>query len=1009
MSASITVAVRVRPPNAWEQEHLPAESNNDTLFLGDGSLAAPPSPTKLSRTQNLRPVLQIMDDHVLVFDPKEASGPLNPRGFTAPGTRRYKDIRYAFDRVFPEDARQADVYEATARPLLDGLFDGYNATVFAYGATGCGKTHTISGTPGDPGIIYLTMAELFQRIEDKREDIICEVSLSFLEIYNEEIRDLLSVSDTPRGGLPMREDQANRVTVAGLTEMHPTNAEEVNSMVTLGNERRTQSPTHANQTSSRSHAVLQVNVTQTPRTASTTEQRTMATLSIIDLAGSERASATLNMGKRMVEGANINKSLLALGNVINALCASGNQTRHIPYRNSKLTRLLRFSLGGNCKTVMICAVAPASNHYEDTQNTLKYANRAKEIKTKVSRNLINVNRHVGQYVEAINRLNEEVAQLKAKLAGKAGVEAEVRRRKKAEAKAELERIKADLAAKADQTRKTLVEGAAGEAHVAAAKLRLRYIHSRLGELDKAATGAPLSADLLAEQALLRSLAESDEALLVADGPAQRQLQKASNTNAMFDATLRAATERRSDRIDESGADVIRADAHLKRAEMDQVRAETRENVLQIALEGQAKFATELVGLLARCTVMMGQGSASLSAMFPAETGDEHHAAALVREVSERMSQVARGNDQVFGTLIGATTEEFQVGRDSALLKFTAHPSLASSTLRPVGRTSILGKTKPTARTSLTTTRRRSSVIANHPAPHISPRRLPAKSPRRPGARASLTRVPVGRAAEKKSVRWRDETSLAEIEEKGLRPMARQSMPQSVRPITPLVLAANPAAPKPKEKEESEADWEDERTEDSASVSSASTVSAAPSTHGSQTHKSGAIRDRLVRGSRPTPMESVGEETEGEESPRKPKRAPLGDVINSPPATTSRDSSPSRKSSKTPSTPTGSPSRASRSGGVPHSAAKGRRLSALGPMRVEKKSRRRSSLIPRPSPPSMAYNHSYAQPRKTPSKKRRISSVPLEGADPSAAAPARLVFAQSVSGDSNATGRKSSWR
>lgn len=310
------------------------------------------------------------------------------------------------------------------------------------------------------------MADLFQRIEDRRDDMICEVSLSFLEIYNEEVRDLLTEGDTPppRGGLAMRDDQSSRVTVAGLTEMRPTNADEVKCMVMQGNARRTQSPTHANQTSSRSHAVLQVNVTQTPRTAATTELRTMATLSVIDLAGSERASATTNMGQRMIEGANINKSLLALGNCINALCESGNRVRHIPYRNSKLTRLLRFSLGGNCKTVMIVCIAPASNHYEDTQNTLKYANRAKEIKTKVSRNFINVDRHVGQYVEAINRLNEEVAQLKAKLAGKLGIEADVQKRKRAEAKAELDRVRADLQSKADQTRKVLVEGAACEVY-----------------------------------------------------------------------------------------------------------------------------------------------------------------------------------------------------------------------------------------------------------------------------------------------------------------------------------------------------------------------------------------------------------------------------------------------------------------------------------------------------------------------------------------------------------------
>jgi kinesin family protein 18/19 len=260
----------------------------------------------------------------------------------------------------------------------------------------------------------------------------------------------------------MREDQSSRVTVPGLMEKHPTTADEVKQIVMQGNARRTQSPTLANQTSSRSHAVLQVNVTQTPRTAGTTELRTMATLSIIDLAGSERASATTNMGQRMIEGANINKSLLALGNCINALCESGGRTRHIPYRNSKLTRLLRFSLGGNCRTVMIVCVAPTSAHFEDTQNTLKYANRAKDIKTKVSRNFINLDRHVGQYVEAINRLNDEVAQLKAKLAGKLGAENNVQKRRKEEAKAELMRVRDDLKSKADQTRKILVDGAACE-------------------------------------------------------------------------------------------------------------------------------------------------------------------------------------------------------------------------------------------------------------------------------------------------------------------------------------------------------------------------------------------------------------------------------------------------------------------------------------------------------------------------------------------------------------------
>lgn len=149
------------------------------------------------------------------------------------------------------------------------------------------------------------MADLFEKIEERRSDYNVDIYVTFLEIYNEEIRDLLAEPGTqaPRGGLQIREDKT--VKVIGLVELHPASADEIKNIVLLGNTRRTQSPTHANETSSRSHAVLQVHVSQSPRTASTTEECAMATLSIIDLAGSERAAATTNMGQRMVEGARI--------------------------------------------------------------------------------------------------------------------------------------------------------------------------------------------------------------------------------------------------------------------------------------------------------------------------------------------------------------------------------------------------------------------------------------------------------------------------------------------------------------------------------------------------------------------------------------------------------------------------------------------------------------------------------------------------------------------------------
>lgn len=234
-----------------------------------------------------------------------------------PNGKKVKDQVFAFDRVFDDNTTQSDVYEATTKQLIDSVLDGYNATAFAYGATGCGKTHTITGTAQMPGIIFLTMQELFEKISDRSDEKHTEVSLSYLEIYNETIRDLL-VPGGSKQGLMLREDSNAAVTVAGLTSHKPKDVQEVMDMIVQGNEYRTVSPTEANATSSRSHAVIQINVATKDRNAPVNEPHTMATLSIIDLAGSERASATKNRGERLLEGANINKSLLALGSCINA-------------------------------------------------------------------------------------------------------------------------------------------------------------------------------------------------------------------------------------------------------------------------------------------------------------------------------------------------------------------------------------------------------------------------------------------------------------------------------------------------------------------------------------------------------------------------------------------------------------------------------------------------------------------------------------------------------------------
>ncbi|KAG5915435.1 hypothetical protein E4U42_008058 [Claviceps africana] len=384
-------------------------ADDSPVFLGDGSLAGVPTPKLHQR--GLRSVIKVVDDRCLVFDPPEDSPVHRFSRSVVPTSKKVKDQVFAFDRVFDENTTQSDVYEGTTKNLLDSVLDGYNATVFAYGATGCGKTHTITGTAQHPGIIFLTMQELFEKIDERSQEKTTELSLSYLEIYNETIRDLLVPGGSP-AGLMLREDSNQAVTVFGLSSHHPKNVEEVMDMIIQGNEYRTVSPTEANATSSRSHAVLQINVAQKDRNADVNEPHTMATLSIIDLAGSERASVTKNRGVRLTEGANINKSLLALGSCINALCDK-RQRAHVPYRNSKLTRLLKFSLGGNCKTVMIVCVSPSSAHFDETQNTLRYANRAKNIQTKVTRNVFNVNRHVKDFLVKIDEQMALINELKA--------------------------------------------------------------------------------------------------------------------------------------------------------------------------------------------------------------------------------------------------------------------------------------------------------------------------------------------------------------------------------------------------------------------------------------------------------------------------------------------------------------------------------------------------------------------------------------------------------------------
>ncbi|XP_031600748.2 kinesin-like protein KIF18A isoform X1 [Oreochromis aureus] len=366
------------------------------------------------KRENCRNVVQVVDNHMLIFDPKEEDlscfGSQRVRNRNI-NKRANKDLKFVFDQVFDENATQLDIFENTTKGVLDGVMNGFNCTVFAYGATGAGKTHTMLGSQNDPGVMYRTMKELFKRMEDAKEEKEFAVAFSYLEVYNEQIRDLLANA----GPLAVREDSSKGVVVQGLTLHKPKSAEQILEALDSGNRNRTQHPTDMNANSSRSHAVFQIYLRQQDKTASLNHNVCVAKMSLIDLAGSERASATNAKGARLREGANINRSLLALGNVINALADPKSKKAHIPYRDSKLTRILKDSLGGNCRTVMIANVSPSSKSYDDTHNTLKYANRAKEIKSSLKSNVVSLDSHIGQYAVVCEKQRQEIMQLKQKL------------------------------------------------------------------------------------------------------------------------------------------------------------------------------------------------------------------------------------------------------------------------------------------------------------------------------------------------------------------------------------------------------------------------------------------------------------------------------------------------------------------------------------------------------------------------------------------------------------------
>ncbi|XP_067448043.1 kinesin-like protein KIF1B isoform X3 [Thunnus thynnus] len=372
--ASVKVAVRVRPFNSRET------------------------------SKESKCIIQMQGNTTTILNPKAPKEPAKTFSF---------DYSY-WSHTTPEDpsfASQNLVYNDIGKEMLQHAFEGYNVCIFAYGQTGAGKSYTMMGKQeeGQEGIIPMLCEDLFEKINDnKEEDLSYSVEVAYMEIYCERVRDLLNPKN--KGNLRVREHPLLGPYVEDLSKLAVTSYTDIADLMDAGNKARTVAATNMNETSSRSHAVFTIVFTQRRHDSETdlsTEK--VSKISLVDLAGSERADSTGAKGTRLKEGANINKSLTTLGKVISALAEVSKKKKKsdfIPYRDSVLTWLLRENLGGNSRTAMVAALSPADINYDETLSTLRYADRAKNIKCNAVINEDPNNKLVRDLKDEVARLKE---------------------------------------------------------------------------------------------------------------------------------------------------------------------------------------------------------------------------------------------------------------------------------------------------------------------------------------------------------------------------------------------------------------------------------------------------------------------------------------------------------------------------------------------------------------------------------------------------------------------------
>ncbi|KAG9016708.1 hypothetical protein FRB90_002430 [Tulasnella sp. 427] len=321
---------------------------------------------KIKTIVRLRPSIKSeQPDSGIVIDSPTTISVVNPRN-------PVESFRFKYQSVFGPDASQEDIWDKDVQELLDHVWEGLTVTIFAYGVTSSGKTHTIQGTKADPGIIPRVVDFLFQNCTVKDR-----ITMSYMEIYRDEVYDLLNGGvNSPK--LPVREDREGKVVVQNLTEMHLSCVDDFNCIFSTAAKSRSVGATNLNHASSRSHAILCLNIARTMG-----DTTLVGSINLVDLAGSENNKLTGNDPARMLESSAINKSLAVLGQVVHALNQGASR---IPYRDSKLTRILQDALGGGSVGLLICNLAPGAKFRTDTLNTLNFASRTREIENKLTVN-----------------------------------------------------------------------------------------------------------------------------------------------------------------------------------------------------------------------------------------------------------------------------------------------------------------------------------------------------------------------------------------------------------------------------------------------------------------------------------------------------------------------------------------------------------------------------------------------------------------------------------------------